>query len=79
MDCIWLMPLYPSPLKDDGYDIADYYNMLTTFGTLDDFKELLEAAHKRGIRVIMDLVLNHTSDQHPWFQAAALRPQFPLS
>ncbi|MGZ9163904.1 MAG: maltose alpha-D-glucosyltransferase [Anaerolineales bacterium] len=68
VDCIWLMPLYPSPLKDDGYDIADYYNIADTFGTLDDFKNLLEAAHQRDIRIIMDLVLNHTSDQHPWFQ-----------
>jgi maltose alpha-D-glucosyltransferase/alpha-amylase len=69
-DCIWLMPIYPSPLNDDGYDIADFYNIAKTFGTLADFKALLEAAHRRGIRVIMDLVLNHTSDQHPWFQAA---------
>ena len=69
-DCLWLMPLYPSPLKDDGYDIADYYNIAKTFGTLDDFKDLIEAAHGRNIRIIMDLVLNHTSDQHPWFQAA---------
>ena len=70
VDCLWLMPLYPSPLKDDGYDIADYYNIAETFGTLDDFKALLDEAHRRGIRIIMDLVLNHTSDQHPWFQAA---------
>jgi maltose alpha-D-glucosyltransferase / alpha-amylase len=70
IDCIWLMPLYPSPLKDDGYDISDYYNIHTQYGTLEDFKELLDEAHKRGIRVILDLVLNHTSDQHPWFQTA---------
>src|SRR5215216_5890482 len=70
VNCIWLLPIYPSPLKDDGYDISDYYGVLSTYGTLDDFKELLQAAHRRGIRVIMDLVLNHTSDQHPWFQAA---------
>ena len=70
VDCIWLMPLYPSPLKDDGYDIADYYNIADTFGTLEDFKDLIQAAHARGLRLIMDLVLNHTSDQHPWFQAA---------
>jgi maltose alpha-D-glucosyltransferase/alpha-amylase len=70
VDCLWLMPLYPSPLKDDGYDIADYYNIAKTFGTLDDFSALLEAAHSRNIRIIMDLVLNHTSDAHPWFQAA---------
>src|SRR5215207_6109391 len=77
VDCIWLMPLYPSPLKDDGYDIADYYNIAETFGTLDDFKALIEAAHKRNLRVIMDLVLNHTSDQHPWFQAARADPSSP--
>ena len=70
VDCIWLMPIYPSPLRDDGYDIADFYNIAETFGTLDDLKALIEAAHQRGIRIIMDLVLNHTSDEHPWFQAA---------
>jgi maltose alpha-D-glucosyltransferase/alpha-amylase len=64
------MPIYPSPLKDDGYDIADYYNVAETFGTLDDFKELLDTSHQRNIRIIMDLVLNHTSDAHPWFQAS---------
>jgi maltose alpha-D-glucosyltransferase/alpha-amylase len=70
IDCVWLMPIYPSPLKDDGYDIADYCNISETFGSLDDFKSLLQAAHSRGIRLIMDLVMNHTSDEHPWFQAA---------
>jgi maltose alpha-D-glucosyltransferase / alpha-amylase len=70
VDCLWLLPIYPSPLKDDGYDIADYYHVLDTYGTLEDFKALLGAAHQRGMRVIADLVLNHTSDQHPWFQAA---------
>ena len=70
VDCIWIMPIYPSPLKDDGYDIADYYNIAETFGTLDDFKVLIKEAHNREIRVITDLVLNHTSDQHPWFQAS---------
>jgi maltose alpha-D-glucosyltransferase/alpha-amylase len=70
VDCLWLMPTYPSPLKDDGYDIADYYGIHPSYGTLDDFKSLLEAAHARNIRIITDLVLNHTSDQHPWFQAA---------
>ena len=70
VDCIWLMPIYPSPLRDDGYDIADYYNIAETFGTVDDLRELLQKAHSRGIRIIMDLVLNHTSDAHPWFQAA---------
>ncbi len=70
VDCLWLLPIYPSPLKDDGYDISDYYDVHPTYGTLDDFEELLEEAHKRGLRVIMDLVLNHTSNQHPWFRAA---------
>ena len=68
VDCIWLMPIYPSPLKDDGYDIADYYNIAETFGTLDDLRVLVREAHARDIRIIMDLVLNHTSDAHPWFQ-----------
>src|SRR6266540_1803476 len=71
---IWLLPFYPSPLKDDGYDIADYMNIHPQYGTLRDFKKLLNEAHKRGIRVITELVLNHTSDQHPWFQAARRAP-----
>ena len=70
VDCLWLMPIYPSPLRDDGYDIADYYNIYPGYGTLEDFQALMNAAHQRGIRIIADLVLNHTSDQHPWFQAA---------
>ncbi len=70
VDCIWLMPIYPSPWNDDGYDIADYYNVAEIFGDLDDFIALVDAAHRRGIRVITDLVLNHTSEAHPWFQAA---------
>ena len=70
VDCIWLLPIYPSPLRDDGYDIADYYGILGEYGSLNDFKVLLDSAHRKGIRVITDLVLNHTSDQHPWFQAA---------
>ena len=61
---------FPSPLRDDGYDIADYYSVHPSYGTLDDFKAFLNAAHERGIRVIIELVLNHTSDQHPWFQEA---------
>jgi maltose alpha-D-glucosyltransferase/alpha-amylase len=67
VDCIWLLPFYPSPLKDDGYDIADYYNIITDYGTLADFERLIAEAHQRGLRVITDLVVNHTSDQHPWF------------
>ncbi len=65
---IWLMPFFPSPLRDDGYDISDYRSVHPSYGVLDDFKAFLDAAHKRGIRVIMEMVLNHTSDQHPWFQ-----------
>jgi maltose alpha-D-glucosyltransferase / alpha-amylase len=65
---IWLLPFYPSPLRDDGYDIADYFNVHPTYGVLRDFKEFLREAHARGIRVITELVLNHTSDQHMWFQ-----------
>ena len=70
IDCIWLMPIYPSPLRDDGYDIADYYNIAEMYGTLDDLKSLIEAAHKLDIRIITDLVLNHTSEDHPWFKAS---------
>jgi maltose alpha-D-glucosyltransferase/alpha-amylase len=65
---IWLLPFYPSPLKDDGYDIADYYSVNPIYGTLEDFKEFLDQAHRRSLRVITELVVNHTSDQHPWFQ-----------
>jgi len=67
VDCIWLLPMYPSPLRDDGYDIADYTAIHPAYGTLDDFRAFLEAAHARGIRVLTELVLNHTSDEHPWF------------
>ena len=67
---IWLLPFYPSPLKDDGYDIADYTAIHPAYGTMRDFKAFLRAAHARGLRVITELVLNHTSDQHPWFQRA---------
>jgi maltose alpha-D-glucosyltransferase/alpha-amylase len=67
---IWLLPFYPSPLRDDGYDIADYRNIHPDYGTMEDFKEFLAASHERGIRVITELVVNHTSDEHPWFQRA---------
>jgi maltose alpha-D-glucosyltransferase/alpha-amylase len=67
---IWLLPFYPSPLKDDGYDISDYTGVHPAYGDLHDFKEFLREAHRRGLRVITELVLNHTSDQHPWFQRA---------
>jgi maltose alpha-D-glucosyltransferase/alpha-amylase len=70
VDCIWLLPIYPSPLLDDGYDVADFYGIHPDYGTLDDFKAMLDEAHRRGLRVITDLILNHTSDQHPWFQEA---------
>ena len=75
VDCIWILPIYSSPLKDGGYDIADYYNVHPDYGTLEDFKRLIQEAHKRGLKVIADLVLNHTSDQHPWFQASRSDPQ----
>ncbi|MBU1995785.1 MAG: alpha-amylase, partial [Candidatus Omnitrophica bacterium] len=64
---IWLLPFYPSPLKDDGYDISDYYDVHPQYGTLKNFKEFLREAHERGLRVVTELVINHTSDQHPWF------------
>jgi maltose alpha-D-glucosyltransferase/alpha-amylase len=65
---LWLQPFYPSPLKDDGYDIADYCSINPIYGDLHDFREFLKQAHRRGLRVIIELVINHTSDQHPWFQ-----------
>ena len=70
INCIWLLPIFPSPLLDDGYDISDFRSIHPDFGTLQDFKELISQAHKRGIRLITDLVLNHTSSAHPWFQEA---------
>ena len=68
IDAIWLMPFFPSPLRDDGYDISDYRSVHPIYGTLEDFRRFLAAAHERGIRVIVEMVLNHTSDQHSWFQ-----------
>ncbi|WP_295815235.1 maltose alpha-D-glucosyltransferase [uncultured Deinococcus sp.] len=70
VDCLWLLPFFPSPLRDDGYDVADYVNIHPDLGTLDDFKVFLREAHARGLRVVGDLVTNHTSSDHPWFQAA---------
>ncbi|MDJ0498614.1 MAG: alpha-amylase family glycosyl hydrolase, partial [Acidimicrobiia bacterium] len=67
---IWLLPFYPSPLRDDGYDIADYFDVHPSYGTIEDFKEFLAQAHARDMHVITELVINHTSDQHPWFQRA---------
>ena len=72
--CIWLLPFFPSPLRDDGYDISDYKNVHPSYGTLDDFKQFLDAAHKRGMQVLIELVVNHTSDQHQWFQKARHAP-----
>jgi len=68
VDCVWLIPFYASPLRDGGYDISDFYSVLPEYGTVDDIAHLLEAAHARGIRIIVDMVMNHTSDAHPWFQ-----------
>jgi len=72
--CLWLLPFFPSPLKDDGYDISDYMGVHPDYGTLDDFRSFLEAAHDRDLQVMIELVMNHTSDQHPWFQTARLAP-----
>ncbi|WP_084960879.1 maltose alpha-D-glucosyltransferase [Thermoactinospora rubra] len=77
VDCLWLLPLYESPLRDGGYDISDYMKILPDFGDLADFVELVEKAHQRGIRIITDLVMNHTSDRHPWFQASRHDPEGP--
>jgi maltose alpha-D-glucosyltransferase/alpha-amylase len=74
VNTIWLLPFYPSPLRDDGYDISDYTNVHPDYGTLDDFRQFILEAHRRGLKVITELVINHTSDQHPWFQAARLAP-----
>jgi len=73
--CLWLLPFFPSPLKDDGYDISDYLNVHPMYGTLDDFKKFLAAAHDRGLQVMIELVMNHTSDQHAWFQRARQAPK----
>jgi len=70
VDVIWVMPFYPSPLRDDGYDIADYETINPSYGTMRDFRAFVDEAHRRGLRVITELVINHTSDQHPWFQRA---------
>ena len=77
VDCIWLLPVFASPLRDGGYDISDFYAVHPDYGTVDDFREMIESAHARGIRVISDLVMNHTSDLHPWFQEARSSPDSP--
>ena len=74
VNTLWLMPFYPSPLRDDGYDISEYENVHPQYGTLDDFRLMLDEAHKRDLKVITELVINHTSDQHPWFQRARKAP-----
>jgi maltose alpha-D-glucosyltransferase/alpha-amylase len=74
VNTIWLLPFYPSPLRDDGYDIADYREVHPDYGTLEDFRAFIEEAHRRGLKVITELVINHTSDQHPWFQRARRAP-----
>src|SRR5579859_1030419 len=71
---LWLLPFYPSPLKDDGYDVSDYDRIHSSYGTLDSFDRFVAAAHAHGLQVITELVLNHTSDQHPWFQASRTAP-----
>ncbi len=77
INTIWLMPFFPSPLRDDGYDISDYYSVHSSYGTLEDFKKFLMSAHERRIRVIIEMVLNHTSDQHPWFQESRSSQENP--
>jgi maltose alpha-D-glucosyltransferase/alpha-amylase len=72
--CLWLLPFFPSPQRDDGYDIADYLNVHPDYGTMEDFQTFLAAAHDRGLQVMIELVINHTSDQHPWFQRARQAP-----
>src|SRR6266508_3360006 len=78
VDCLWLLPFFKSPLRDDGYDVSDYRAIHPDYGTMADFERFLEAAHARGLRVIADLVMNHTSDQHAWFQAARRLPDSPF-
>jgi maltose alpha-D-glucosyltransferase/alpha-amylase len=77
IDCIWLLPMYQSPLRDGGYDIADFYAIHPDYGTVEDFRALVEQAHQRGMRVIADLVVNHTSNDHPWFQESRSSPDSP--
>ncbi|ARU31293.1 maltose alpha-D-glucosyltransferase [Sulfuriferula sp. AH1] len=74
VNTLWLLPFYPSPMRDDGYDISDYHDIHPEYGTMADFKQFVKEAHRRGLKVITELVINHTSDQHPWFQAARRAP-----
>jgi maltose alpha-D-glucosyltransferase / alpha-amylase len=78
VDCLWLLPFFPSPLRDDGYDISDYYDVSPLYGKMADFEAFLKEARRRNLRVIADLVVNHTSDQHAWFQEARRDPRSPL-
>src|SRR5919199_6820711 len=75
--CLWLNPIHPTPNRDDGYDVADFYGVDPRLGTLGDFAEFVHQAENRGLRVIIDLVVNHTSNQHPWFQSARSDPESP--
>ena len=77
VDVVWLSPVYPSPQDDNGYDISDYQDIEPAFGTLADFDALLDGVHERGMKLVMDLVVNHTSDEHPWFERVALEPRQP--
>ena len=77
VDCLWLPPFFKSPLRDGGYDVSDYTSVLPEFGDLADFVEFVDHAHQRGMRVVIDFVMNHTSDQHPWFQASRSDPRGP--
>ncbi|PFG67461.1 maltose alpha-D-glucosyltransferase/alpha-amylase [Propionibacteriaceae bacterium ES.041] len=77
VDCLWLPPFFPSPLLDGGYDVSDYTSVLPLLGTVDEFRQFVEGAHERGIRIIIDFVMNHTSDQHPWFQQSRSDPDGP--
>ena len=78
VDCVWLLPINPSPLRDDGYDIASFYGIHPDYGLMEDFQLTVEEVHRRGMRIIIDLVLNHTSDEHPWFQEARRSRNSPL-
>ena len=70
IDAVWLLPIMPSPLRDDGYDVSDFKSIFPAYGTIDDFNTLITEAHKRGIRIIVEIIPNHSSDLHPWFQAS---------
>ncbi|MDP9832944.1 maltose alpha-D-glucosyltransferase [Trueperella abortisuis] len=78
VDCLWIPPFYPSPMRDGGYDVSNFTAIAPEYGTIEEFGELIEEAHRRGIRIITDLVVNHTSDQHPWFQSSRSNPEGPF-